>query len=89
MLHHMGQLEIIENFCWNIKSIKNKEKLIIRSPDSTRPWQHVLDVIFGYMKLAVKLSKNPKLHGEAFNFGPDKNNLKVVDVLKKIKEQWH
>ena len=28
------------------------------------------------------------MHGEAFNFGPDKNNLKVVDVLKKIKEQW-
>ena len=39
------------------------------------------------MKLAVKLNKNPKLHGEAFNFGPDKNNL-VIDVLKKIKEQW-
>ena len=71
-----------------IKSWSKNKTVTIRSPKSTRPWQHVLDVIFGYMKLAVKLNKNPKLHGEAFNFGPDKNNLKVIDVLKKIKEQW-
>ena len=66
---------------------KNK-KVIIRSPYSTRPWQHVLDVIFGYLKLAIKLKNNSKLNGEAFNFGPDKNNIKVIDVLNKMKFFW-
>ena len=60
---------------------------MIRNPKSTRPWQHVLDVIYGYMLLAVNLKKNPKLNGEAFNFGPDKN-LKVIDVISKIKNYW-
>ncbi len=66
---------------------KNKH-VTIRNPKSTRPWQHVLDVIHGYMKLAIKLKNNPKLNGEAFNFGPDKNNLKVIDVLNKMKIYW-
>ena len=42
---------------------------------------------YGYMLLAVNLKKNPKLNGEAFNFGPDKN-LKVIDVISKIKNYW-
>ncbi len=67
--------------------VKN-EDVIIRSPKSTRPWQHVLDVIYGYMKLAVKLKHSSRLNGEAFNFGPDKNNLKVIDVLNKMKLFW-
>jgi len=65
---------------------KNK-KVIIRSPYSTRPWQHVLDVIFGYLKLAIKLKNNSKLNGEAFNFGPDKNKIKVIDVEIENKEE--
>ena len=40
------------------------------------------------MKLAIKLKNNSKLNGEAFNFGPDKNNIKVIDVLNKMKFFW-
>ena len=40
------------------------------------------------MKLAVSLKKKPGLSGEAFNFGPDKGNLRVIDVLNKIKHFW-
>ena len=71
-----------------IQSWSKKRKVKIRNPKSTRPWQHVLDVIFGYMKLAVSLKKKPGLSGEAFNFGPDKSNLRVIDVLNKIKHFW-
>ena len=71
-----------------IKSWSKNKSVIIRSPKSTRPWQHVLDIIYGYAKLAIKLNQNPKIHGEAFNFGPDKKNFKVIDILKKMKIYW-
>ncbi len=71
-----------------IKSWSKNKKAIIRNPKSTRPWQHVLDVVNGYTQLAIKLNKDSKLNGEAFNFGPDKTNLKVIDVLNKMKFYW-
>ncbi len=72
-----------------MKSWMKKKVALIRNPDSTRPWQHVLDVTFGYLTLAAQLKKNKKIHGEAFNFGPDENkNYKVIDILKKSKIIW-
>ena len=44
-----------------IKSVLNKKKLIVRFPNSTRPWQHVLEVLYGYMCLALKQKKKKKL----------------------------
>ncbi len=68
--------------------LKNKST-IIRSPNSTRPWQHVLDVVSGYIDLAIVLRKNTKFHGHAFNFGPQsKKFFKVIDVLKILKFYW-
>ena len=65
---------------------KNKT-LVIRSPNATRPWQHVLDPIFGYLKLAKKIYKNKRYNG-SWNFGPNKkHNLKVKQLVligKKI-----
>ena len=49
-----------------VKSIKNKKNLIIRNPNSTRPWQHVLEPISGYLLIAKKLYENKKntlVHG--------------------------
>lgn len=71
-----------------IKSWSKNKYVIIRSPNSTRPWQHVLDIIYGYVTLAVKLKQNPKINGEAFNFGPDKKNFRVIDILNKMKVYW-
>ncbi len=68
--------------------LKNK-KLTIRSPNASRPWQHVMEPLFGYLTLAEKLyyDKKKKFIGP-WNFGPNKrNNLKVKDVAilgKKI-----
>jgi len=61
--------------------LKNK-KLTIRYPNATRPWQHVMEPIYGYIKLSEKLFNNKKYSG-AWNFGPRiKNNLKVIDVAR-------
>ena len=59
----------------------------LRSPNSTRPWQHVLEVLSGYLNFAVGLKNKPNLNGEAFNFGPKNfQNKKVIDVIKEIKK---
>ena len=58
--------------------------MLVRNPTSTRPWQHVLEVLNGYINLAEHLNKNHKIHGEAFNFGPNKKNYSVKEVLKKL-----
>ena len=69
----------------SIKKWLKGKKVIIRSPNSTRPWQNVLDVIRGYSILAAKLSQNKKLHGQAFNFGPRSKNYKVIEILNLSK----
>ena len=71
-----------------IKSIKNKEKLIIRSPNATRPWQHVLEPLSGYLSLAIDLKYSKKNNGQAFNFGPSFNSdYTVNDVLFELKKK--
>ena len=65
------------------------EKVIIRNPNAIRPWQHVLEPVGGYLYLAHKLSNDNNLHGEAFNFGPNNShNIKVEEVLQKMKKDW-
>ena len=66
--------------------IKNN-KLIIRYPNSIRPFQHVLEPIFGYMLLAENLYKKGAIFAQAWNFGPTKRNTTtVIDLAKKIKK---
>jgi CDP-glucose 4,6-dehydratase len=72
-----------------VRSWSKKRKVLIRSPQSTRPWQHVLEVIYGYITLAINLSKNPNLHGQIFNFGPSNHkSYTVISVAKLIKKYW-
>lgn len=61
----------------------------IRSPQATRPWQHVLEPLSGYLTLAAALAEQPTLAGEAFNFGPKpEQNRTVVDLLSDLKSHW-
>ena len=66
------------------KSIKNKKKLIIRNPNSTRPWQHVLEPLSGYLLLGQHILEK-KLNTDLYpswNFGPHKKNCKkVIDII--------
>ena len=68
-----------------VKTILKKKDMIIRSPNSTRPWQHVLEPISGYLVLAKKLYKFPKKFSGSWNFGPrNKESKKVIEVAKII-----
>ena len=68
----------------------NANKIIkIRSLSSTRPWQHVLDPLFGYISLAINLKKNQKINGQSFNIGPFKSkNFSVGKVLERFKSKY-
>ena len=68
-----------------MRAYKNNNNCTIRNKESTRPWQHVLDPINGYIKLAEMLgvSKN-KIYESAWNFGPNNKSKKVIDVVKTV-----
>ena len=70
-----------------MKSWSRKEIAKIRNPKSTRPWQHVIEAICGYLTFAQKLKINSKLNGEVFNFGPNnKNNFSVINLIKELEK---
>lgn len=72
-----------------IKNWSKNKKLIIRNPNSTRPWQHVFEIISGYLILALRLKKQKLLNGQSFNFGPSsKNSIRVIDIVKYLKTKW-
>ncbi|NQT32853.1 MAG: CDP-glucose 4,6-dehydratase [Candidatus Omnitrophica bacterium] len=69
-----------------VRAWSRKKESIIRNPEATRPWQHVLEPLSGYLWLGANLIKNPeKVTGEAFNFGPDE---KVVQPVKELVDQF-
>jgi len=72
-----------------IKAWSKGEVVKLRSPFSTRPWQHVLEPISGYLSLGNKLYDSQSLHGESFNFGPQiAENNSVLDLVTKMSEFW-
>ena len=64
-----------------IKKIQQKQKLVIRNPESIRPWQFVLEPLNGYLILAEKLFQNGIDYAESWNFGPNKQDDKTVEWL--------
>jgi CDP-glucose 4,6-dehydratase len=65
------------------------ETVNIRSPRATRPWQHVLEPLSGYLCLAENLYMNDKLHGEAYNFGPSADqNYPVSKLIDEMSNHW-
>ena len=73
-----------------VKSWTKNKTIIIRSPKSTRPWQHVLEPLRGYLMLSKNLYQRKELHGHSFNFGPSKNVKKkeVIEVVKYFSNFW-
>ncbi|AOV17472.1 CDP-glucose 4,6-dehydratase [Acidihalobacter aeolianus] len=65
------------------------EKVRIRSPNATRPWQHVLEPLSGYLLLGKKLYEGELLHGQAFNFGPKPDgDYTVKQLLSDLSVFW-
>lgn len=65
------------------------KSVLLRSPQATRPWQHVLEPISGYLRLARVLHEKPSLDGQSFNFGPNlSESLDVRSVVDLFSESF-
>ncbi|MBK9521670.1 MAG: CDP-glucose 4,6-dehydratase [Rhodocyclaceae bacterium] len=72
-----------------VKAWSTDNLVELRSPHSTRPWQHVLEPLSGYLALAHALSQRPDLHGEPFNFGPQaQQNHSVLQLVQQMALHW-
>jgi len=66
------------------------KRVDIRSPSSTRPWQHVLEPLSGYLVLAANLANDFKCHGQAYNFGPSADqNYPVSELIDEMSKYWN
>lgn len=73
-----------------MKAWNEKRTLEIRSPNATRPWQHVLEPLSGYLIFGQELNNSDKLNGEGFNFGPRaEQNHTVDDLLLDLSKYWN
>ena len=73
-----------------IRAWINGESVEIRSPKATRPWQHVLEPLSGYLNLAQSLYFEDNLNGESFNFGPHSEYTKTVkELLDDLSIKWN
>jgi len=72
-----------------VRSWAKDESVKLRNPQSTRPWQHVLEPLRGYLTLAAELHQRKELHGEAFNFGPPAHhNHTVLELVQLMSNHW-
>ena len=73
-----------------MRAWSKNEIVEIRSPEATRPWQHVLEPLSGYLALGQQLYLGNDLNGESFNFGPmSQNSHTVEDILKDMSQYWN
>ncbi len=73
-----------------MKAFSENKAVEIRSPKATRPWQHVLEPLSGYLTLAMALAEGKVESGEAFNFGPRQEITKTVEELVlDLSKQWN
>ena len=73
-----------------MKAWSNGKIVDIRSPNATRPWQHVLEPLSGYLCLAENLYFNSKNHGEAYNFGPSADqDFAVSKLINEMSKYWN
>jgi len=72
-----------------IRSLGRGESIAVRNPHATRPWQHVLEPLGGYLRLAEALALDPVPPCDAFNFGPSlASNRSVAELVTTILEHW-
>ena len=72
-----------------VRAVGRGRPLEIRSPNATRPWQHVLDCLSGYLLLGQKLLEGASDFAEAWNFGPETGDTcSVIEVLEALQVHW-
>lgn len=72
-----------------LSTVQNK-KIAIRNPNSTRPWQHVLEPLSGYLQIGQKLLEGKVEFADRWNFGPNESHsITVKEVVDKMKKYWN
>ena len=72
-----------------MRAVSQNGKVKIRNPHATRPWQHVLEPLSGYLLLGQRLLEGRKEFAEAWNFGPsDDGNATVEEIVGQVKKAW-
>jgi CDP-glucose 4,6-dehydratase len=72
-----------------VRAFLKGEKIVIRSPEASRPWQHVLEPLNGYLMLAERLYNDGIEFAQPWNFGPNDHDAKTVEwVVSKFCEEW-
>lgn len=72
-----------------VRALSSGDPIVIRNPGATRPWQHVLEPLYGYLSLALNLRRDPKRYSGAWNFGPDSGSFKTVsDLVQEVLKNW-
>jgi CDP-glucose 4,6-dehydratase len=73
-----------------VRAWSKGEVVKIRHPQATRPWQHVLEPLSGYLWLGARLwHRDNRVHGESFNFGPPPTvNFPVMELIRRMSQNW-
>ncbi len=72
-----------------VRAVTSHTSLTLRYPDATRPWQHVLALVQGYLMLAARLIETPAEAARSWNLGPvDSSSLSVRSVLEALSKTW-
>lgn len=72
-----------------VKATNEANEVVLRYPGATRPWQHVLEPLSGYLALGCKLLEGRKEFAEGWNFGPNhENNVTVLELVKEAQKNW-
>jgi|SRR3989339_14708 len=71
-----------------VRAVVKGETVNIRNPKATRPWQHVLDCLSGYLCLAEKLFLGEKSFASAWNFAPQNDGIAVLEIVKLMQDEW-
>lgn len=73
----------------SVRSLLSGQSIKVRSPQSIRPWQHVLEPLSGYLKIGAYLYEGKTEYAESWNFGPESDSVTTVaQLVEKIVEQW-
>ncbi len=67
-----------------VRAIRRLEPVRLRAPASVRPWQHVLESLYGYLTLAARMQEDGAKYSTAYNFGPDPQDFLPVETLTQI-----
>ena len=71
-----------------IRSFSKLESLVVRNPNSVRPWQHVLDPLLGYLKVLSRSLLEESFDVRAVNFSPNAYGLSVREVVEVVQKNW-